>query len=426
MMAPTAIYRSQSLFQALIAAGLVAVVIWFATKPFSTLVSEQRFPAGDSSYDSPEKTFYDDPELSYTIDRPIADWDRKRIEWLKLHPSLAHGVRNRILVLTGSQPGPCKSPVGDHLLLRLFKNKVDYCRIHGYEVFYSNAFLEPEMRSFWAKIPLVRAAMVAHPETEWVLWIDSDAIFTDMDFKIPLDKYRDHNLVVHGWPEMVKKKKSWVSVNAGIFLIRNCQWSMGFLDLWASMGPQTPEFQRWGQIQRSTLTDKMFPESDDQSALVYLLLTAGKNWTARIYVENEYSLHGYWVGVVGRLENVTEKYAEIGRRERRLRRRHAEAESERYAAAWEAHVAEGGDGRGGWRRPFVTHFAGCQPCSGDHNPEYGGDSCLVGMERAINFADNQVLRNFGFAHGDLQTPSPLVRLPPPYDGDDPLHPEPKQ
>ncbi|KAF8650828.1 hypothetical protein HU200_063735 [Digitaria exilis] len=47
----------------------------------------------------------------------------------------------------------------------------------------------------------VRAAMVAHPEAEWV---DSDAVFTDMDFSLPLDT-----------------KKSWLGINAGVFLIRN-------------------------------------------------------------------------------------------------------------------------------------------------------------------------------------------------------------
>nr|GMD71269.1 glycosyltransferase 6-like [Ipomoea batatas] len=404
---PSSFPRDKSFFLAILFAVFLVCVFWSFTDPFPNFsaFSVDR-SAVDRGYESPERSFYDDPELSYSIDKPVVGWDEKRREWLKLHPSFSAGAGRRVLFLSGSQPTPCKNSHGDYLLLRFFKNKVDYCRIHGYDIFYSNAFLNPDMRSFWTKIPLVRAAMLAHPETEWVLWVDSDAIFTDMDFKIPLERYNDHNLVVHGWRDQIEKK-SWVAVNSGIFLLRNCQWSMEFLDVWAALGPQSPDYKKWGQIIRSTLKDKMFPESDDQSALVYLLLKGEKKWRDRIYVENEYSLHGYWVGVVGRLDNITERYVEIERRDAALRRRHAEAVSESYAAAREPHVAEGRD----WRRPFITHFTGCQPCSGDHNPEYKGNSCRVGMERALNFADNQVLRNFGFSHSDLDTSSPLLPLP---------------
>ena len=54
-----------------------------------------------------------------------------------------------------------------------------------------------------------------------------------------------------------------------------------------------------------------------------------------------------------------------------------------------------------FRSPFVTHFTGCQPCSGEHNPMYKGDACVKGMQKALNFADNQVLRRFGVVHPDL-------------------------
>ncbi|KAM1362479.1 hypothetical protein ACFX13_028135 [Malus domestica] len=109
-----------------------------------------------------DTTFYDDPELSYFIESPIRNWDQKRRVWLDLHPSLASGSRNRVLLVTGSQPSKCKNPIGDHLLLRLFKNKVDYCRLHGHEIFYNNAHLHPKMDSYWAKLPVIRAAMLAH------------------------------------------------------------------------------------------------------------------------------------------------------------------------------------------------------------------------------------------------------------------------
>lgn len=364
--------------------------------------------ADELRHDSPNSTFYDDPGLGYSIEEPMEDWDEKRREWLENHPGYAG---DRILLLTGSQPSPCSNPTGDHLFLRLFKNKVDYCRINGYDIFYSNAFLHPEMRAYWAKLPLIRAAMVAHPEAEWIWWVDSDAVFTDMEFKPPLRRYRDHNLIVHGWAHMVYEKKSWLGLNAGIFLIRNCQWSMDFMRLWASMGPMSPEFHKWGWLQKSALPDKMFRDSDDQSALIYLVLKGEKKWTDKIYIEGEYYFHGYWLDIVGTVDDVTERYVTIERGVRGLRRRHAEKMSGGYAALREQYLSAAGYGKGSWRRPFITHFTGCQHCNGEHDPKYESDSCWIGMVKALNFADNQVLRMYGFVRPDLSNASRLSVLP---------------
>ncbi|KAL9158315.1 hypothetical protein ABFS82_08G059600 [Erythranthe guttata] len=397
---------------AVAAAILTFLAVWTFADPratFSSLLSARNAAAcggasTNTSQISTEKTFYDDPETRYTIDKPMINWDEKRKHWLNHNPTFGPKSKNGVIIVTGSQPSACKNPLGDHLLLRFFKNKIDYCRIHGYEIFYNNAFLDPRMRSFWAKIPVIKAAMVAHPEKEWVFWVDSDAIFTDMDFKVPFERYEEHNLVVHGWPKMIYEEKSWVAVNAGVFLMRNCQWSMDFLDAWAEMGPKSPDYKKWGRILKSTLKDKLFPESDDQSAMIYLILKGRKKWREMIYVENKYSLHGYWLGIVGKLDG--------GKGAERLRRRrHAETASECYAAERE----EGGGGR---RRPFVTHFTGCQPCSGEHNPAYEGDSCYVGMEKALNYADNQVLRSYGFLHPDITNGSYVTPLPFDIHGDE--------
>ncbi|KAJ0873459.1 putative xyloglucan 6-xylosyltransferase [Helianthus annuus] len=363
------------------------------------------------THDPPESTFYDDPNLTYTIEKPITNWDQKRREWLWLHPSFIPGLETRVLLVTGSQSTPCQNPIGDHLLLRFFKNKVDYCRIHGYDIFYNNVLLHPEMFTYWAKIPAVRAAMLAHPETEWIWWVDSDAAFTDMDFKLPLHRYKDYNFVVHGWPELIYKKKSWTSLNAGVFLIRNSQWALDFMDVWAGMGPQTPNYEKWGELLRKTCKDKFFPESDDQTGLVYLLLKEKEKWGNKIYVEDGYYFEGYWMEIVGKLENITEKYNGVEKRVSKLRRRHAEKVRGAYVTTWEEYLKGVGYGREGWRRPFMTHFTGCQPCSGTHNEEYSMQGCWDAMQKVLNFGDNQVLRNYGFVHPSLGDSGSVMPLP---------------
>ena len=296
--------KSFSDFFVYVGCSLVALLLVWALWSFSTPTPDPNtFPPTfikpvenepvksqgiDLNHDSFIPSFYDDPTLMYTVGSPLKNWDEKRSIWLSHHPSFAAGAKERIMLISGSQSTPCKNPMGDHLLLRFFKNKVDYCRIHGYDIFYNNILLQPKMFTFWAKIPAVRAAMVAHPEAEWIWWVDSDAAITDMDFKLPLNRYKDHNLVVHGWPKLIYEKKSWTSLNAGVFLIRNCQWSLDFMEVWASMGPQNPNYEKWGATLRTTFKDKIFPESDDQSGLVYLLLHEKDTWGKKIYVEGKH------------------------------------------------------------------------------------------------------------------------------------------
>uniref|UniRef100_A0A7N0ZS68 Uncharacterized protein n=1 Tax=Kalanchoe fedtschenkoi TaxID=63787 RepID=A0A7N0ZS68_KALFE len=363
--------------------------------------------------DAEERTFYDDPELSYMIGKPVKDWDEKRRFWLKSHPSFAGGALERVMVVTGSQPGPCKNPIGDHLLLRFFKNKVDYCRIHGYDLFYNNVLLHPEMSSFWAKLPVVRAAMLAHPETEWIWWVDSDALFTDMEFKPPFQKYEGFNFVVHGWDHLVYENRSWTSLNAGVFLIRNCQWSMDFMEVWARMGPQSPEYAKWGEIQRSIFKDKLFPASDDQAGLIYLILQEHEKWGKRIFLEHDFYLESYWVDMVSKLQNFTQAKQKAEQDDQRLRRRHAEKVTEAYGARRAEMVKDAGLGYdfGGMSGPVIIHFTGCEPCTGNHNELYNGASCWDGMNRALTFADNQVLRNYGFVHPDLSNSASVSPLP---------------
>ncbi|KAH0986340.1 hypothetical protein GBA52_013517 [Prunus armeniaca] len=146
--------------------------------------------------------------------------------------------------------------------------------------------------------------MLADHEVEWIWWVDSDAIFTDMEFKLLLERYKDHNLVVHGWWHLIYKEGGNVEEETCI---------EGELVLW-----------------------------NDQIANL-------KN-------------KGYWKDKLRR---------PLSRTSHKL------------------------------RRPFVTHFTGCEPCSGEHNPAYTWEACWKGMQKALNYADSQVRSRFGFVHPDL-------------------------
>ncbi|KAL6008472.1 Xyloglucan 6-xylosyltransferase 2 [Asimina triloba] len=310
-----------------------------------------------------------DPNKPYSLGPKISDWDEQRGEWLQKHPAFPNFIgagKPRVLLVTGSSPKACENPVGDHYLLKSIKNKIDYCRLHGIEIFYNMALLDAEMAGFWAKLPLIRKLLLSHPEVEFLWWMDSDAMFTDMAFELPWERYKDANLVMHGWNEMVYDQKNWIGLNTGSFLLRNCQWALDLLDVWAPMGPKGKIRDEAGKLLTRELKDRPVFEADDQSAMVYLLATQRGTWGDKVYLESAYYLHGYWGILVDRYEEMIENYH---------------------------------PGLGDHRWPLVTHFVGCKPCGkfGDYSVE----RCLKQMERAFNFGDNQILQMYGFSHKSL-------------------------
>lgn len=313
--------------------------------------------------------FKRDLSQPYTLGPKISDWDEQRGEWLREHSNFPNFIaenKPRVLLVTGSSPKPCENPVGDHYLLKSIKNKIDYCRLHGVEIFYNMALLDAEMAGFWAKLPLIRKLLLSHPEVEFLWWMDSDAMFTDMAFELPWKRYKDHNLVMHGWNEMVYDEKNWIGLNTGSFLLRNCQWSLDLLDTLAPMGPKGKIREEAGKILTRELKGRPVFEADDQSAMVYILATQREKWGDKVYLENAYYLHGYWGILVDRYEEMIENYH---------------------------------PGLGDHRWPLVTHFVGCKPCGkfGD----YPVERCLKQMDRAFNFGDNQILQMYGFTHKTL-------------------------
>eukprot|EP00249_Psilotum_nudum_P009306 c21844_g1_i1 orf=269-2119(-) len=388
----------------------------FSSEPFSVTsdkskerdlqaVDNQEKEAVEDKDDELKAYMHMDPD--HSLGEPITDWDRRRQQWLENNPQVKphrEDGKLRLFVLSGSQPSPCLNPHGDHILLRCLKNKIDYCRLHGIDILYNMALLDPSMPSFWAKLPLVRATMLSHPEAEWIWWVDSDAIVTDMEYEIPLEKHTDYNFIVYGWDGSIFEAHSWVGLNAGSFLIRNCQWSMDFMERWAAMGPQAPLGEASAKILSDFLPDRPFSPTDDQSVLVYLLIQEWDKWGDKVLIQTEYALSGYWIEEVDKYESTEENYQRMESEHDDLKQRNTEWEEKlasKYGRMREKYLMNASVRE---RRPFVTHFTGCQPCSGHNNQVYEKDKCMGGMVRALNYADDQVLRSYGYHHHNLEVP----------------------
>jgi xyloglucan 6-xylosyltransferase len=163
----------------------------FISHPHRALAEQHQAepkPKESDKDDEPPLRSLNDP---YSLGPKISDWDSQRANWIRRHPERPNFLtktKPRVLLVTGSSPKPCENPVGDHYLLKSIKNKIDYCRVHNIEIFYNMALLDAEMAGFWAKLPLIRALLLAHPEVEFLWWMDSDAMFTDMAFELPWER----------------------------------------------------------------------------------------------------------------------------------------------------------------------------------------------------------------------------------------------
>ncbi|KAH1259015.1 Xyloglucan 6-xylosyltransferase 1 [Glycine max] len=327
------------------------------TTPFQSSTSTNNYNAFDINtilVDEKEDENLENfnPHQPYRLGPKISNWNEQRSRWLRENPNFSNFLRPnkpRVLLVTGSSPKPCENPVGDYYLLKAIKNKIDYCRLHGIEAFYNMALLDAEIAGFWAKLPLIRKLLLSHPEVEFLWWMDSDAMFTDMS-----SSCRGRGIKTPIW---------------------NCQWSLDILDAWAPMGPKGKVRDEAGKVLTRELKDRPVFEADDQSAMVYLLAKERDKWEGKVYLENGYYLHGYWGILVDRYEEMIENYH---------------------------------PGFGDHRWPLVTHFVGCKPCGkfGD----YPVERCLKQMDRAFNFGDNQILQIYGFTHESLGSRGRVKRI----------------
>ncbi|GLJ46011.1 hypothetical protein SUGI_0969010 [Cryptomeria japonica] len=49
------------------------------------------------------------------------------------------------------------------------------------------------MSRFWAKLPLYRKLILSHPKVQFIWWMDSDTMFTDIAFESPYERYKQSN-----------------------------------------------------------------------------------------------------------------------------------------------------------------------------------------------------------------------------------------
>lgn len=97
-------------------------------------------------------------------------------------------------------------------------NKAQYCRKHGYYFSVSTDTWHSIRPPSWSKILYVRYLL---GYSEWVFWIDADAIFANMEIKLESILDSTFDIVI---------AKDINGINAGIFGIKSSKKTLEFLD----------------------------------------------------------------------------------------------------------------------------------------------------------------------------------------------------
>ncbi len=110
-------------------------------------------------------------------------------------------------------------------------NHKAYCDKHGYDyILYQGRF--SKRHPAWDKVKAIEEVL---PNYDYVLWIDTDAIFVDFNQK--LESFIIYPERYNGY--FCKDPAPTIYVNTGVFLIKNCEWSFRLLeDTWNFVSPK--------------------------------------------------------------------------------------------------------------------------------------------------------------------------------------------
>jgi hypothetical protein len=233
------------------------------------------------------------------------------------------------MLVTANQPLACNTRRGDWIMELAARNKLMYATLHDYKTWWSTELVSAwDLEAAWNKIPLLYILM--HPDSpvsqdiEWLLWMDDDAIFSDMNFSFPFDTCEPAaawslvwlgevvssarralsrrydaagtNLVIWGDPQRVFRANDIQGLNTGVFLLRKCEWSRQLMAEVAALA--TPSIRRQvGNKGRIA----------EQGALTYVMHSQAAKWKDRVTFERNFTMNGNWIDYVGKFQKGSRK-----------------------------------------------------------------------------------------------------------------------
>ena len=116
-----------------------------------------------------------------------------------------------------------------------------YARRHGYAFVH---VVQPAQHAIpqWEKVRLIRDLL---PKYDAVFWIDSDAVFNQLD--VSLDRWLADPAEFVGCTDVPNGP---YKINCGTMLVKNTPWANGFMQTWWSLNG-LPKYNKWANEQEA-------------------------------------------------------------------------------------------------------------------------------------------------------------------------------
>jgi len=156
-----------------------------------------------------------------------------------------------------------------------------YAEHHGYKLVQYDSLLDPSRHPAWNKILAVRHALLSR-QSEWVMWIDADAIIM--------------NLRTHA-TDLIPEDRDMVfatdfnGLNSGVFLVRYCDWSLKFLDTVYFLGDVNYDPDGFGAKWEQNTIKHLLEHFDDSAAHVAMLPQDRMNSSWDSFKKGNFLLH---------------------------------------------------------------------------------------------------------------------------------------
>ena len=297
----------------------------------------------------------------------------------------------RTLLVSARQSEPCATAGADAWVERAMQNHAEYARQHGMQSTWSSALVDAAYDGAWNKMAFLQKVLrseLTKSETDWLLWVDWDAIFTDMAFELPLEEYEQRRLrlVIGGDPSATgggpQQRADYLKANTGVMLLRVHNWTLSLVSRMLSRGGRTKAQRRKHALAiQQNVANLCVGCIDDQAVLLEALQTEPSRWAKHTSLERRYLLQAFWEDFEDALPEAVAAAATTTRTPVAvpLRRLGAPPLPQlRHKVYGLATV------------PLAVHFAGCQLCSGKA-PEKS-ERCWPAFRRALRLAEGQRAR----------------------------------
>jgi hypothetical protein len=127
------------------------------------------------------------------------------------------------------------------------ESKRAYCQKHGYDFIYCEDCLDPSRPICWSKI-LLALEVMENSSYRWLVWIDADTLIMNHDILL-------EDLIDERFNFCISR--DFLEINAGVFFIRNCNWSKR---LFCRAYSRTDCLAHYWQEQTAIITEMQKPQ----------------------------------------------------------------------------------------------------------------------------------------------------------------------